>query len=103
MLSTFLTSLLMPFVALFASVGRGYLPPLGWAFGMLGMAQVAGLMGWGDRFPWAVPAMVSMMFSVVYGKDAQPVGTLSYLLVALTFLVGTAATFAWWRSADQSR
>ncbi len=103
MLSTFLNTLLMPFVALFASAGRGYMPPLGWAFATLGMAQVAGLMGWGDRFPWAVPAMVSMMFSMVYGRDAQPVGIISYLLVVLTFLIGTAATFAWWRSADQSK
>jgi ABC-2 type transport system permease protein len=103
MLTTFLNILLMPFVALFASAGRGYMPPLGWAFATLAMAQVAGLMGWGDRFPWAVPAMISMMFSVVYGRDAQPVGIISYLLVVLTFLIGTAATFSWWRSADQSR
>lgn len=103
MLTTFLTALLMPFVAWFASAGRGYLAPLGWAFGTLGAAQVAGLMGWGDRFPWAVPGMISMMFSVVYGKDAQPVGLLSYVLVGLAFLVGTSATFAWWRSADQAR
>jgi ABC-type transport system involved in multi-copper enzyme maturation permease subunit len=103
MLSTFLTTLLMPLVAVFASAGRGYMPPLAWAFATLGMAQIAGLMGWGDRCPWAVPGMISMMFSVVYGKDVEPVGILSYLLVGLTFLIGMAATFAWWRSADQSR
>jgi ABC-type transport system involved in multi-copper enzyme maturation permease subunit len=103
MLCTFLTALLMPLVAVFASAGRGYLPPLAWAFATLGVAQIAGLMGWGDRCPWAVPGMISMMFSVVYGKDAQPVGMISYLLVLITFLIGAAATFGWWRSADQSR
>ena len=103
MLSTFLTGLLVPLVALFASAGRGYLPPLAWAFGTLGASQIAGLMGWGDRFPWAVPGMVSMMFSVMYGQRAEGVGLHSYLLVALTCLVGLAATFAWWRSADQSK
>jgi ABC-2 type transport system permease protein len=100
---TFLTLLLMPLVAWFASVGRGYLPPLGWAFGTLGMSQVAGLMGWGDRFPWAVPGVFSMMFSMMYGKDAQGLGLHSYLLVGLTCLAGVAATIIWWRSADQSR
>jgi ABC-2 type transport system permease protein len=103
MLTTFLTVLLMPFVALFASAGRGYMPPLGWAFATLAMAQVAGLMGWGDRFPWAVPAMISMSFSMMYGKEAAPLGFFSYLLVFLTCLIGLAATFAWWRSADQSK
>jgi ABC-2 type transport system permease protein len=103
MLSTFLNALLMPLVALLASAGRGYLPPLAWAFGTLGAAQIAGLMGWGDRFPWSVPGMVSMMFSVVYGVRAEGVGIHSYILVVLTCVVGLALTFLWWRSADQSR
>ena len=103
MITALLTFMLMPFVALFASAGRGYLPPLGWAFGTLGLAQVAGVMGWGDWFPWAVPGVFSMMFSVVYGEHAEQIGIHSYVLVALTFVVGMAATFAWWRSADQSR
>jgi ABC-2 type transport system permease protein len=98
-----LTSMLMPFVALFASAGRGYLPPLGWAFGTLGLAQVAGMMGWGDWFPWSVPGLFSLMFSVVYGQRAEQIGLHSYVLVLLTFIAGIAATFAWWRSADQSR
>jgi ABC-2 type transport system permease protein len=103
MLATFLTALLMPLVALLASAGRGYLPPLAWAFGTLGAAQVAGLMGWGDRFPWAVPGMISMMFSVVYGQRAEGVGIHSYVLVALTCLIGLAWTFHWWRTADQAK
>jgi ABC-2 type transport system permease protein len=103
MFCTFLNVLLMPCVAWCASAGRGYLAPLGWAFGTLGAAQVAGLMGWGDRFPWAVPGMISMAFSVMYGKDSGPVGTIGYLLIGLTCLVGSAATFYWWRDADQAK
>jgi ABC-2 type transport system permease protein len=103
MFTTVLNTLLIPFVAWFASAGRGYMPPLGWAFATLGGAQVAGLMGWGDRFPWAVPGMVSMMFSMMYGKDAAPLGFHSYLLVFLVCLIGLAGTFLWWRSADQAR
>ncbi len=102
-ITALLTSLLMPLVALFASAGRGYLPPLGWAFFTLVLAQVAGMMGWGDWVPWAVPGLFSLMFSVVYGQRAEPIGMHSYILVLLTFIVGLAATFAWWRSADQPR
>jgi ABC-2 type transport system permease protein len=101
--TVFLTFMLMPCVAWFASVGRGYLPPLGWAFFTLALAQIAGLMGWGDWVPWAVPGLFSMMFSVVYGQRAGPVGIHSYVLVLLTFIVGVATTFVWWRSADQAR
>jgi ABC-2 type transport system permease protein len=103
MVTAILTSMLMPFVALFASAGRGYLPPLGWAFGTLGLAQVAGMMGWGDWIPWSVPGLFSLMFSVVYGQSAEPVQLHSYIVVLLTFVAGIATTFAWWRSADQSR
>jgi ABC-2 type transport system permease protein len=103
MVTALLTLMLMPLVALFASSGRGYLPPLGWAFFTLALAQIAGLMGWGDWVPWSVPGLFSMMFSVVYGQRAEQIGIHSYILVLLTFIVGIAATFAWWRSADQTR
>ena len=103
MATALLTSMLMPFVALFASAGRGYLPPLGWAFFTLALVQVAGMMGWGDWVPWSVPGLFSLMFSVVYGQRAEQIGIHSYILVLLTFIAGIAATFAWWRSADQTR
>jgi ABC-2 type transport system permease protein len=103
MITVLLTFMLMPFVALFASVGRGYMPPLGWAFFTLALSQIAGILGWGDWFPWSVPGLFSLMFSVVYGQRAQPIGIHSYTLVLLTFIAGIAATFAWWRSADQTR
>jgi|AMFO01.1.fsa_nt_gi ABC-type multidrug transport system, ATPase component len=91
--------MLMPFVALFASAGRGYPPPLGWAVLTLAFAQIAGLLGWGDWFPWSVPSLVSGML----GPRAEQVGMHSYVLVSLTFLAGLLATFAWWQSADQAR
>ena len=103
MTTALMTFMLMPFVAWFASAGRGYLPPLGWAFFTLVLAQVAGLMGWGDRLPWSVPGLFSQMFSVVYGQGAEQLGIHSYILVLLTFIAGIAATFAWWLRADQAR
>ncbi len=94
-----LTFMLMPFVALLASAGRGYLPPMGWAFLTMALAQVAGVLGWGDWFPWAVPVLVSGMA----GPPAEQIGMHSFGLVLLAFIVGVGATFAWWRSADQAR
>ncbi len=91
--------MLMPFIALFASAGRGYLPPLGWTFFTVFLAQIAAVLGWGDWFPWSVPALLSGMA----GPRAGQLGWHSYVLVLLAFVVGTTATFAWWRSADQAR
>ncbi|UCH62801.1 MAG: ABC transporter permease [Fidelibacterota bacterium] len=99
MTTAFLTIMLMPFVALFASAGRGYLPPLGWAILTLVLAQIAGILGWGDWFPWSVPVLLSGMA----GPRAEQVGMHSYIVVLLTSIAGIAATFAWWRSADQAR
>ncbi len=42
-----LTFALVPFVALFASSGRGYLPPLGWTILSLVSADIVGLLGYG--------------------------------------------------------
>jgi hypothetical protein len=75
----------VPFVAWYASVGRGYLPPLGWAIGTLALAQIAGVMGWADWFPWSVPGAFSMAFSLMYGEQAEQIGLHSYVLVSLAF------------------
>jgi ABC-2 type transport system permease protein len=92
--------MLMPFVALFASVGRGYLPPLGWAFFSLVLAQLVSVLGWGDWFPWSVPVLLSGMFGP---RGAEQIGLHSYILALLAFIAGAAATFGWWQSADQAR
>lgn len=99
MLIALLTFMLMPFVALLASAGRGYLLPLGWASLSMALAQIAAALGWGDWFPWSVPALLSG----VAGPRAEQIGMHSYILVLLAFIAGLAATFAWWRSADQAR
>lgn len=99
MLIALLTFMLMPFVALLASSGRGYLPPLGWASLTMALAQIAGVLGWGDWFPWFVPALLANLGE----PRAAPIAVHSYTLVLLACLVGALATFAWWRSADQAR
>jgi ABC-2 type transport system permease protein len=99
LVTALLNFMLMPFVALFASWGRGYLPPMGWAILTLALADLVSVLGWGDRFPWAIPLLVSGMVQV----NAEQVGLFSYFVVCLTSLVGTVATFVWWQSADQVR
>lgn len=87
-------AVILPF-ALFASVGRGYLLPMGVAILTLIVANFVVIAGWGDYFPWAVP-----------GLHAQGKGTLtpiSYWLVFLTGLAGMVGTYLWWKFADQSR
>jgi ABC-2 type transport system permease protein len=90
---------LMPPVALLASAGRGYLPAMGWMFLTIFLAQIIAATGWGGWFPWSVPPL----FSGLAGPRAEQVGAHSYVLVGLVLLGGLAATFAWWRSADQTR
>jgi len=90
---------LMSPVALLASLGRGYLAPLGWAILTLAMAQILVVMGWGAWFPWSVPAL----FSGAVGPRALLVDWYSYAVVALASLAGLAGTFAWWSRADQTR
>jgi ABC-2 type transport system permease protein len=97
--SAVLTIGLLSFVALLASIGRGYLPPFGWTILTVVLAQIAAITGWGDWFPWSVPAL----FSGAAGPRAELLGMHSYIIVFITSLIGLAATFYWWRNADQTR
>jgi ABC-2 type transport system permease protein len=83
----------LPF-AFLASVGRGYLLPLGMAVLAAVFANLVVITGWGEFFPWAVPGLIS---------QGIPVGSASYVLVLLTGLGGMLATYLWWMYADQNR
>jgi ABC-2 type transport system permease protein len=98
-LSGSLTLLMMTPVAFFASVGRGFLPPLGWAIFTLILAQIAGITGWGSWFPWSIPAMLAELS----GPLSAQIGLHSYILVVFTSFVGAAATIFWWNTADQTK
>lgn len=94
-----LTIILLPFVAFFASAGKGELPPFGWLILTVVLAQVAAITGWGDWFPWAIPAL----FSGAVGPRSEFMGVHSYIIIIFTSLMGIAITFYWWRTADQTR
>jgi len=97
--SAALTIALLPFVALLASIGRGYMPPFGWAILTVALAQIVAITGWGDWFPWSVPAL----FSGAAGPRAELIGVHSYVIVVIASIIGLAATFIWWRNADQTK
>ncbi len=86
-------------IPFFASVGRGYLLPMGAAILLILLANIIAVTGWGNYFPWSVPALYSGAAGSLYG----PLEPISYVLVLLTGVAGIAGTYLWWRWADQSR
>jgi ABC-2 type transport system permease protein len=94
-----MTMLLVAPVALAASVGRGYLPGVGFMITAVFLAQIIAALGYGQVFPWSVPAL----FSGLAGPDREQPGVLGYALVAAVGIGGAWATAAWWTGADQDR
>lgn len=84
-------------LAFFASVGRGYLLPVGVMLLLLVLGNVVTIAGWGSSFPWAVPAL----YAGLAGRAS--LDATSYLLVCLTGLAGLVGTSLWWKWADQNR
>jgi ABC-2 type transport system permease protein len=97
--AAFLNYLLTPWVAYIASLGRGFLPPMAWIITMLASAQLLVILGWGEWYPWAVPALVAE----IAGPKGGSIGAHSLVAVGAAFAASLAATFAWWRSADQAK
>jgi ABC-2 type transport system permease protein len=85
-------------IAFFASVGHGYLPPMGFAILALIFAQVVIAVGWGEYFPWSVPALRAGMAGPQYAS----LGYASYIIVMLVSLAGLLGTLFWWELADQT-
>lgn len=86
-------------IVFFANVGRGYLLPMGMAMLALFLAQVIAATGWGEYFPWAVPALSTGMA----GPQYTNLGLSSYVIVVVTSVVGIIATLLWCEYADQTQ
>ena len=93
-----LTILLSSPVVLFATVGRGYLPPLGFMIFTIALAQIIAFIGYGHLFPWSIPAIASG----VTGNDDVMIEGASIIIVLLTSIFGFISTILWWRNADHS-
>jgi ABC-2 type transport system permease protein len=81
-------------IIFFASAGHGYLPPVGVAILAVGLAQVVGIIGYGEYFPWTIPGLYS---------QGENLGIVSYVIVILTSVAGVVGTLTWWELADQTR
>jgi ABC-2 type transport system permease protein len=92
-IATCLTIALVTPICFFASAGHGYLPPMGVAMLVMFLVQVIGMAGWGEYFPWSIPAL--------YAQGGN-LGTVSYVIVILTSVAGIAGTSIWWELADQT-
>ena len=92
--ASLVTLVVIPF-ALLASIGRGYLLPLGVGILLMMITNVTALAGWGEYFPWAIPGLFAQ------GKSALT--AISFIIVILTGLIGIIATYIWWKYADQNR
>lgn len=91
-----LTIMLSTPVALFAGLGRGYLAPLGFLISALVAAQLVALTGYGQYFPWSIPALLAS----VTGEGG--LASISFLIVLGTGSGGVFATILWWTYADHS-
>lgn len=97
--SVFTTILLLPFIAWFASIGKGYFPPMGFLVFTIVLSQVAVVLGWGDWFPWSIP----ILFSGEVGPKEVMLGTHSYIVILIFCLIGLYLTYSWWKKADQTK
>jgi ABC-2 type transport system permease protein len=96
LLSAAVVFLLMPVVAWIATLGRGYLPPMGFAMLALVLGNIIGTTGWGKWFPWSI----APLFAGVAGPRVDVLAPSSITVVIATFVVGVAATVAQVRWAD---
>lgn len=85
-------------VAFFASAGHGYLAPMGFVILAVILAQIIAATGWGEYFPWSIPALYAGMA----GPEYANLGPVSLVILLVTSLIGIVSTIAWWKFADQT-
>lgn len=83
-------------VAFFASVGKGYLSPLGFVIIILIFSQIISVVGFGHYFPWSIPAL----YSGIAG-DVLEFNLINILIIIFTSLVGIMSTLWWYLYVDQ--
>ncbi len=99
LLAALVASMLVPVVAWIATLGRGYLAPLGFTIFMVVPANVFAATGWGKWFPWSIVPL----FTGVAGPRAETLTPASLVIVALTSAAGIAATIWQLRFSDNTQ
>lgn len=84
-------------VGFVATVSRGYLAPVAYAFCTLMIALITGSTLLGAYLPWSVPAL-QLAGS---GSAALPLGAVSYWIPVATGILGLVGTWMWLRWTDQ--
>jgi ABC-2 type transport system permease protein len=98
-LTALLGVVLMPPVAWFAALGKGYMAPLGFALLSLLLGNVVGVTGWAKWFPWSIVPL----FAGVAGPRAQLLAPASVLIVVATGVIGLFATIRHLTLADNDQ
>ncbi len=83
-------------IAFLASISRGYLVPIAYAFTTLMVALTVGPTSFGAFLPWSIPALhLKLSDSALF-----PLEGISYVILLLFGSIGLISTLGWWRSAD---
>jgi ABC-2 type transport system permease protein len=98
-ITTFLTILLGTPIAFFSMWGKGYLAPLGFVALTLVFSQIIAAVGYGQYFPWAVPAL----FSGSAGEYKERLNILSYLILFIVSIFGYCITIFYWKYTDHNK
>ncbi len=98
LLASAISFLLAPVVAWITVWARGSSAPIAFAIAMMALGNLFGKTGWAEYFPWSiVPLMIGMVGS------PQTLPAASYVVLAVTFVAGIAATIAQLRFADNAQ
>jgi ABC-type transport system involved in multi-copper enzyme maturation permease subunit len=93
-----LTMILGTWIAFFALWAKGYLAPLGFLIMVLMLAQFSPYLGWGQYFPWSIPAI----YCGSAGEELKNrLNEWSYLSLFFTSILGYILTISWWKYTDQ--
>lgn len=95
-MATLLSIMLCPPVAFVASIGRGYLPSIGFVILCMGLANLFGNIGLGAYFPWTIP----MLYTGAIGETGNRLLPESAIIILLTCLAGILGTVYYWKYAD---
>jgi len=92
-----MTILLGTPIAFFSMLGKGYLASLGVVVLVVVFSQIMGTLGFGEYFPWAIPALYCGMAGDIQLK------TMSFVIIILLSIIGYCITVLYWENTDHSR